>query len=470
MSAPAKRAYSNIEARELVSACYCGELAVVESLVQQLDPNVLEVELSIQTKWGQKTRTALTAACSTGQLETTKFLLDSGAAVNQCISPIKVHPLLLACQDGHLTVASLLIQYKADVNAETYMAENQQRVTALTMAVQDGHQDTARLLLSHSAMFIPKNTEQSLLNVACITNHPGVVQLLLDHQHDPAVVSGPDSQTALHCSVLGWRPLSTAGTPPAQRGSLECTKLLLGTGIDPDVPDSKGITALMHLCNGDAHWLSQRLLQADLRIVQALMDAGADVNLSGESQLFMQNVNVPLAALGRAAVSGQFELVRLLVCQGALVKPRAELVVLQMVETREFELIKAILSVAPQLSRLMLAVVDRDLQAVERLLCIWGNEPKHVVHIDGTSYSANTLLEDNLPWSKPVCEEVTKMLRRASSWSPKSHMLFPIEFRKVVKQILMLQVALESSQLPRLPQIVWDKVIAHLPRNYKLII
>jgi ankyrin repeat protein len=86
-------------------------------------------------------------ASARGDLERVRVLLTEGADLETTTDPAGATPLLLACANGHLRVAELLIEKGADVQAR-----NTSRQNALTLAAQGGHRQLADYLMSRGVM------------------------------------------------------------------------------------------------------------------------------------------------------------------------------------------------------------------------------------------------------------------------------------------------------------------------------
>ena len=83
------------------------------------------------------------------------------------------------------------------------------------------------------------------------------------------------------------------------------------------------------------------------------------------------------------------------------------------------------------------------------------------------------LVAENLPqafsWSMEVCPETIKLLKRSLRWSTQSYRVFPPRFRRGVRHVFGLKVHLEHRQeMPMLPAVVWQVIVAELPRTWGL--
>ena len=89
--------------------------------------------------------TPLYVACHNGHLEVARLLLKAGAAKDQAQTQ-GATPLYVACQKGHLDIARLLLEAGAAVN----QARNDGS-TPLFAACHNGHLEVAKLLSSYGA-------------------------------------------------------------------------------------------------------------------------------------------------------------------------------------------------------------------------------------------------------------------------------------------------------------------------------
>ena len=120
---------------------------------------------------------------------------------------------------------------------------------------------------------------------------------------------------------------------------------------------------------------------------------------------------------------------------------------------------------------LLLAAADR-LPAVAEELLHNGADPTASQVYQDTTLTA-LLVAENLPqafsWSLEVCPKTVKLLNRAMRWSTMYSRLFPPRFRRGVRHVFGLKVHLEQHQeLPMLPAVVWQMIVAELPRNWGL--
>ena len=90
--------------------------------------------------------TPLYIACQNGHVDAARLLLNNGAAVDRA-NEVSWTPLFAACRNGHVDAARLLL----DNGAEVDRAEKQ-GATPLFVACEHGHVDAVRLLLERGAV------------------------------------------------------------------------------------------------------------------------------------------------------------------------------------------------------------------------------------------------------------------------------------------------------------------------------
>lgn len=118
---------------------------------------------------------------------------------------------------------------------------------------------------------------------------------------------------------------------------------------------------------------------------------------------------------------------------------------------------------------LIAAVIARLPLLVERLLNA-GASPTAAVRGAQREHSALSLTtQPTTPWGTGVCMETATLIERSLVWSPsdlKAHKLFPPGFRRGVKHVCGLRVALCKAGRV-LPEASWLLIISHLPRDWE---
>lgn len=165
------------------------------------------------------------------------------------------HNLITAASIGDVDLVNRLLQAGASAQA----TDDRGR-TALLAAVYNRRGDVARVLIQAGADVNRKDGEaNSPFLLAAATNQIDVVRLTLAHGADLNSTDRYDG---------------TALIAASQHGNVEVVKLLIAAGVPVDRVNQLGWTALLEaIILGDG---SSRYED----VVQALLDAGADANLS----------------------------------------------------------------------------------------------------------------------------------------------------------------------------------------------
>ena len=185
-----------------------------------------------------------------------------------------------AAEDGYLAVAKLLIEARANKDAE----DNAGR-TPLYWAAWNGHSDVVKLLIEAGAYKEIKDRDMwTPLNRAVRNGHSDVMKLLIE--------AGADKEAR---DRDGYTPLIWA----AESGHLAVVKLLIEAGADKEARDSRdGYTPLI--------WAAE---SGHLAVVKLLIEAGADKEARDSRDGY-----TPLI---RAAENGHLAVVKLLIEAGA---------------------------------------------------------------------------------------------------------------------------------------------------------
>ena len=229
--------------------------------------------------------TALTFACTRGNLNIVRSLLGKGADVNDNI--YRKTPLFIAAENGHNFVVKELLNRNADIDTET-SGEN---ITSLYVAAQHGHLEVMSCLITFNANvdFVPNGAfgSKSALMLAAERGDVPVMEALIDKGNANVNLSKPISGfTSLHLAV--------------SEGHGRAVFTLLNSGAQTNVRTSRsGETPIL---------MASRA--GDARIVSMLLRRGgstgvAQANSKGEFPLLV------------AAELGHCDIARLLVEGGA---------------------------------------------------------------------------------------------------------------------------------------------------------
>ncbi|XP_028455795.1 ankyrin repeat and SOCS box protein 16 isoform X2 [Perca flavescens] len=174
------------------------------------------------------------------------------------------------------------------------------QTSALRLAASRGHTGCVEELLFRGAEVNDDPGGNTALHDACMGGHAACVQLLLSHGADPDLLAADGSAPlhlctsaqSLQCAELlidggaevSVRMRESRLTPlhvAARRGLEEHVELFLRHGADVSATNQEGETPLNAACSG-----AERPSEAGryLRVIQKLLDAGADPRTAGRKQ------------------------------------------------------------------------------------------------------------------------------------------------------------------------------------------
>jgi len=257
---------------ELLEEARRGDLDEVKRLIQQ--------HADVDTT-NRSHHTALYFACKNGHTEVAQYLLDNGASVN-----LGAKPLISAVRYDHYDCVKLLLQYYADANCANTKGES-----PMTVALKKCRYSIILLLLRYGAIPSDSLDKIAFQLLECISSS-GLDNVLLEKAGKLKLPREPLLHIA--CSFAAqWKTETdeaTGGTRLVEH-ILSTVRRLLQQGVNVNAVSDKGDTALYRAC------ISQQL-----KVVQVLVEAGADVTLTSR-KLY------PLIA---ACEAGNVELISLL--------------------------------------------------------------------------------------------------------------------------------------------------------------
>lgn len=291
----------------------------------------------------------LTLAVKFGQPEALRLLLAKGLDPDERVPVANLDapphswgmPLWHAAAGGEYGMAEALLDAGADVNALVYASGSameraygardermkallRRRGAVVTVETIGLYRDTAaaRAVAAGAMPAVTDRTDRTpfeqLLWAAACGGEPAIMALCLPRVERPR--GDPWWCGVLRQPMRIWNHApNNAGGGGFDRSTYpRCLQLLLEHGVDPDVTDHHGATALHHVAQAGATWGRQVITEQERAAFAALLlDAGAD--------LTRRDPLLRSTPLGWACRWGRYDLARLLIDRGAAAgEPDAE--------------------------------------------------------------------------------------------------------------------------------------------------
>lgn len=233
---------------DILNAAYKGNLNVLKELVAEFGHGREEQAKGLMGVKDPKGRTALHCAADGGKTHVCKYLVEQ-LKIDVNVTDDKGYtPLHTSVLDGQYLTSVYLLDHGAQPNAA-----NERGLTPLHCAAEKGRQEQLHLLISKGAEVDAQSLRGTPLQCAAADGMKNAVKMLLDNHANPNSVS-----QQMHT------PLALA----IRANSIDCARLLLKAGADPNM-GSHGITPLVvAVCEGQTE------------IIRCLLKAGADPNVT----------------------------------------------------------------------------------------------------------------------------------------------------------------------------------------------
>ncbi|KAI1390554.1 ankyrin repeat-containing domain protein [Hypoxylon trugodes] len=233
--------------------------------------------------------TPLILAAQNGHLEVCRILLDAGANPNASGDSQRT-PLLQAVQGKHIEVVKLLLSRGADVSQPTKRCTLVMAVVGIKPDSDEGDKqislEIAKLLIDAGADINEKDVDEDTpLKMACGAGFLTMAEFLLTNGADPNTRDS-NHRTCLHITSFRTNP--------------DIIKLLTRYGADVNAVGDTMWTSL--------HFVTQLDKERTFETVQTLIQAGADVNISGAHEA---------TPLYPAVQANGYDVVELLLNEGA---------------------------------------------------------------------------------------------------------------------------------------------------------
>ena len=225
--------------------------------------------------------TALMTAARTGSVAAVKALIAHGARVNAKEQWKGQTALMWAALENHADVVRLLIEAGGEVNARSAGGV----FTPFLFAVRAGHVEAARVLIDAGADVNATLADgTSALTLAVMNAQYELAAMLLDRGADPNAAA--QGWTALHQIVWTRRPNYgynlPGAVPTGAVDALELVRTLVKHGADVNARQQKeprdGNRNMLNRIGATPFLLASKAV--DLRLMQTLLDVGADPRLA----------------------------------------------------------------------------------------------------------------------------------------------------------------------------------------------
>ena len=165
-----------------------------------------------------------------GNAEIVQKLIDKGANIEIKDKKYGSTPLLFACQNGHIDVAKILLQYGANIRAASYNG-----ATALHYATQSGNINVIEMVLKEGLNVNATNYQgMTSLHMAVKKRLIDIVELLIENG---ANIFAKTKAKNSNCLLLA-----------SQKGHVEMMKLLIEKGLDINSKNIDGDTPFIITC------------------------------------------------------------------------------------------------------------------------------------------------------------------------------------------------------------------------------